>query len=83
MTMRKATITYTLTDEDVRSGIEQAAAGLEEENQIRFPDPEAREEFIEDCTDSVLDKFDRYEIYSPDYTAEILDAARLYHYLTD
>ena len=81
---RKISITYTLTNEDIRFEIERAAAELEEDNQVRFPDSEAREEFIQDCTECVMDKAELYELdYRPDYALEILDMAKLYNYLTD
>ena len=41
-------ITAVITDADIRWHIDQAATELEEDNQIRFPDSEARKEFIED-----------------------------------
>ena len=81
---RKVTITITLDDETVRTCIEQTAAELEEESQIRFPDSGARKEFVEDCTDCILDKLDRCgKDYLPDYTEEVLDLARLYNYLCE
>lgn len=70
-----------ITDADVRFEIETAATGLEEENQIHFPDSNARTEFLEDGVSCILDKFDLYEHYRPDYCMEILDTAKLYGYL--
>ncbi len=70
-----------ITDADVRIEIETAATELEEENQIHFPESTARAEFLEDCVSCILDKFDLYEHYRPDYSMEILDTAKLYGYL--
>ncbi len=52
-----------ITDSDIRSRFDEAAAELEEEKQIRFPGIEARAEFIEDC---VLTETDKYELYGCD-----------------
>ena len=65
--------TAVITDADIRWYIDQAATELEEDNQIRFPDSEARKEFIEDC---VRNPFG----YRPDYKVTVLDMADLYEY---
>lgn len=80
LTMRK--YIATITEEDIRSGIEAAATELEEENQVHFPDREARVDFVEDCVSGIIDKIDLYErdpfMYRPDYTMEVLDTAKVY-----
>ena len=53
--------TAVITDADIRWYIDQAATELEEDNQIRFPDSEARKEFIEDCVSSEIDSYELYE----------------------
>ena len=81
---RKVTITLSLDAETLRSCIEQATAELEEESQILFPGSAAREEFIEDCTDCLLDQLDRCgACHLPDYSEQVLDMARLYNYLSE
>ena len=70
-----------ITDADIRFEIETAANELEEGNQIHFPDSDARTEFLDDCISCILDKFDLYEHYCPDYAMEILDVAKLYGYM--
>ena len=79
--------TAIITDADIRYYIDQAATELEEENQIHFSDSAAREEFIEDCVSSEIDKYELYERdpfgYRPDYTAAVLDMADLYDYLSE
>ena len=67
LTMKKYTLI--ITDADVRFEIETAATGLEEENQVHFPDGDARAEFLEDCVSCILDKFDLYEHYPARITA--------------
>ncbi len=69
-----------ITEDDIRSGIEEATAELEETEQLRFPDAAARAEFLNDCIVCVIDKFDTYEHYCPNWTTEVLDAASLYGY---
>ena len=80
-------ITAVITDADIRYYIDQAVTELEEENQIHFPDGNARTEFIEDCVSSEIDKYELYERdpfgYRPDYGAAVLDMASLYGYLTE
>ena len=77
--------TAIITDADIRFEIDQAATELEEENQVRFPDAAAREEFIEDCVSSEIDKIELYERdpfrYCPKYSDIVLDMADLYGYL--
>jgi len=78
-------IAFTITDADIRYNVDTAAAELEEENQIRFPDCDARAEFIDDCVSCIIDRYELYEhdpfIYTPDYEEEVLDLAKLYGYL--
>ncbi len=83
----KQIVTITITDEDIRYNVETAAQELEEENQVTFPDSDARSEFIDDCISCVTDKYELYEhdpfMYIPDYECEVLDLAKIYGYLTD
>ena len=80
-------ITAVITDADIRWYIDQAATELEEDDQIRFPDSEARKEFIEDCVASEIDKYELYERdpfgYRLDYRIEVLDMADLYEYTVE
>ena len=80
-------ITAVITDADIRYYIDQAATELEEDNQIRFPDSEARKEFIEDCVSSEIDKYELYDRhpfgYCPDYKVTVLDIADLYEYTVE
>lgn len=80
-------ITAIITDADIRYSVDTAATELEEENQICFPDSDARAEFIEDCVSCIIDKYELYERdpfrYIPDYTIEVLDTADLYGYLAE
>lgn len=73
-----------ITDNDIRIRFDEAAAELEEEKQIHFPNNEARADFIEDCVNSEIDKYELYD-YSPfsrqtNYAVEVLDMAKLYGY---
>ena len=72
--------TFAITTDDIRFEIERAAAELEEEELLHFPDSEARAEFLDDCICSVIDKFDFYEQYCPNWEAEVSDTAQLYGY---
>lgn len=77
-------VSITITDEDIRHDVETMTADLEEEEWIRFPDDKSRDEFIEDCTECIIDKYEFYDgsdcIYAPDYESEILDLAKWYGY---
>ena len=70
----------TITDEDIRFEIENAATELEEDHQIAFPDSDSRTEFLDDCITGVMDKLNLYETYMPDYRMEVLDLADTYGY---
>ena len=76
--------TAVITDADIRYYIDQAATELEEDDQIRFPDSNARADFIEDCVSSEIDKYELYERnpfgYRSDYRVTVLDMADLYEY---
>ena len=80
-------ITAVITDANIRYYIDQATTELEEENQIRFPDGDARAEFIEDCVSDEIEKYELYECdpfgYRPDYQTAVLDMADLYGYLIE
>lgn len=76
--------TAVVTDADIRWHIDQAATELEEDNLIRFPDSNARAEFIEDCVACEIDSYELYERnpfgYRPNYRVTVLDIADLYEY---
>lgn len=76
-------VLYMVTDETIRSEIENAVSECEEENWIVFPDPVSRSEFMEDCIQSTVDKFELYETYTPNYEEIVLDMASLYGYETE
>ena len=80
-------ITFTITDADIRCNVDTAATELEEENQVSFPDGNARTEFIDDCVPCIIDKYELYEhdpfTYTPDYEMEVLDLAEVYGYLAE
>ena len=73
-----------ITEDDIRSGFEEAVAQLEEDGAILFPDTESRAEFIEDCVNCEIDRFELYDSdpfrHRPDYAVAVLDMADLYEY---
>ena len=73
-----------ITEDDIRQGFEEAVAQLEEDGAIRFPDTEARAEFIDDCVSCEIDKVELYDsdpfAHRPDYAIAVLDMADLYGY---
>ncbi len=74
----------TITDSEIRARFSEAVAELERNNQIRFPDSQARANFIEDCVSSEIDKYELYDSnpfsYQTNYAVEVLDMAELYGY---
>ena len=75
---------YTITEADIRFEIETAVSELEQDGQITFPDSNTRNEFIEDCVGSQIDRVEMYGS-SPfrsrkDYSVDVLDMAALYGY---
>ena len=79
------TYSIVITEDFIRERIKEAAAELEADNEIRFPDSEARAEFIEDC---VYYEIDKYELYDIDpfgerinYALVVLDMAQVYGYM--
>ena len=73
-----------ITEADICSRIDKAAAELEEDGQIRFPNSAARAEFIRDCVACEIDRIELYDIdpfgCRKDYTVAVLDMAELYGY---
>ena len=78
-------ILFQLTDETVRIQIETATEDLEKEGQIKFPDDNAREEFIDDCTECIRDNIENMiccDLFTePDYYDIVLDTAEIYGYV--
>lgn len=75
-------IVYKIFDTGIFEGIAGAVEEAEKFGEIAFPDTETRKEFIDDCTSEVIDKYESYETYSPDYYSIVLDNAKLYGYIT-
>ena len=72
-----------ITEDDIRTGFEEAVAQLEEDGAIRFPDTESRTEFINDCVSCEIDRYELYDRdpgHRPDYAVAALDMAGLYGY---
>lgn len=77
--------TATVTESDIRFEIETAISVLEQDGQIAFPDENARNEFVEDCVRSQIDRVELYDSNPfrsrKDYSVDVLDMAELYGYL--
>ena len=65
----------TITEDDIREDVETAV----DEAELLFTDENCRSSFINDCVACVIDKYSMYEVYDPDYRAEVLDLYRIYH----
>ena len=78
------TYIFTVTESDIRFEIEAAVSELEQDGQITFPDGNTRNEFIEDCVRSQIDKLELYDSNPfksrKDYSVDVLDMAALYGY---
>lgn len=79
------TYSIVITEDFIRERIREAAAELEADGDIRFPDSEARTEFIEDCVYYEIDKYELYDIdpfgEKVNYALVVLDMAEVYGYL--
>ena len=72
-----------ITEDDIRTGFEEAVTQMEEDGAIWFPDTESRTEFIEDCVSCEIDRYELYDRdprHRPDYAVAVLDMAGLYGY---
>ena len=58
-----------ITEDDIRENVKR------ELEDLVFPDEDARIEFIDDCVACVIDNYEQYEIYMPDYQVLVLDMA--------
>ncbi len=77
--------TATITEADIRFEIDTAVSVLEQDGQIAFPDGNVRNEFVEDCVRSQIDRVELYDgnpfRSRKDYTVDVLDMAALYGYM--
>lgn len=77
----------TVTDEDVKQNVADVVEEFENDGQIKFSSDEVREQFIDDCTENICDKYEAeywdHELCYMDYEDEVLDMARDYGYRKD
>ena len=77
-----ANVIFTLTDSDIRNGIIYALEDLESDEVVIIPASE-RDEFIQECVDDILQKFELYPDkcpYNLDYSETVCDLADFYGY---
>ena len=83
----KIVFQITVTDEDVRQNVTDTVEEFENDGQIKFPSDEAREQFIDDCTEFICDKYEAeywdHELSYMDYEVEVSDMSREYGYTTE
>jgi len=77
--------TVTITEDMIRDKFDFDIGDFEEDGSIKFESDEQRDEFLEDCVEQVIDKYEDYGIleYSPNYEDIIYDTAKLYGILID
>lgn len=77
--------TVTITEDMIRDKFNFDIGELEEDGTLKFDSDEQRDEFIEECVDYVIDKYEDYGImeYAPNYEDIIYDTAKLYGILMD
>ena len=67
----------TVTDEDVKQNVIDTVEEFENDDEIEFPSDEVREQFIDDCTESICDKYEagywNHELLYMDYENEVGD----------
>ena len=73
---------FCITDEDIRSIVNDQVNDAESEEWIAFPDSESRSEFIEELIESVIDRIENNGMYTHDYfnMNDVLDLANDYGY---
>ena len=77
-------IVLTVTDESIRYEVEDALRECEENEWIIFPSQEAREKFIQDCVEDVIERYELYDFaYHPDYSELVWSLAEDCDYTTD
>ena len=78
----KVVYQVTVTDEDVKQNVTDVVEEFENDGQIKFPSDEVREQFIDDCTESICDKYEAgywdHELLYMDYEDEVSDMALYY-----
>lgn len=68
-----------VTDESIRWNVLDAIEELEEDEVIQFPDDDARNDFINECVERIIDNYETYDHdpcgYTPNYEDEVCDLA--------
>lgn len=77
--------TVTITEDMIRDKFNFDIGEFEEDGTLKFDSDEQRNEFLEDCVEQVIDKYEDYGImeYAPNYEDIIYDTAKLYGILMD
>ena len=73
-------INITINDDTIRRDVKEAVDNYKEDFDFSFPSADAEEEFIEDCAESVIDKYEMYETYTPNYDDVVSDMLKIYGY---
>lgn len=66
-------INIIINDETIRRDVSQAVENLFEDGEIDFVFESEKTEFISDCVDDVIEKYELYEYYSPNYEQVVRD----------
>lgn len=79
-------IVYQVTDEDIRANVIKALYEIEEDNPVEYPDPTIRQTLIDDCTEYIIDAYDRNTDergYIPSYYNVVYDTLHDYDCIDD
>lgn len=76
-----------ITEETIRNNVMDSVTDCMDNGWIAFPDNASMEQFVTDCTQSVMDSYETSEYYPrpyvPDYTDIVMDNAKWDGYLTE
>lgn len=77
-------VIFSVTDDSIRAHVLDRIAEAEDENWIAFPDDAARAEFVEECVENVIYRFETADdrMFMDDYFNgnDVLDLANDYGY---
>ena len=74
-------INIVINDDTIEQDVIETLESIEEDCGIEFPNEEERNEFINDCVNVIIDKYEFYERYTPDYNDEIYELAKEFGYM--
>ena len=74
-------IVLQITDTTIKYDVEDALKEMEDNDEIEFPTIETRDEFITECVENIIERYEFYDYeFTPDYDEIVYELAAEYEY---